>query len=144
MCLPIDPFKFNFHGLDNTSSDFNLPSLNYSLLGDNFLPLPSAFGMSKNHPLSLSHQSTGSLEHSTSRLVLPLPDSDIQSSTPAPVSGAFTDKDGAGMSATADANTSTWSARNPHHQVIPPHTSKQKQLSEAEHASYQIAAELGF
>ena len=60
---------------------------------------------------------------------------------PAPVSGAFADEDGAGMSATADANTSTWSARNPHHQVIPPCTSKQKQLSEAEHASCQIAAE---
>ena len=99
------------------------------------------FGVSNNHPLLPSHQSTGSLERSTSRLVLPLPDSDIQSSTPAPVSGAFTDEDGAGASATADTNTSTWSARNPHRQVIPPRTSKQKQLSEAERASCQIAAE---
>ena len=128
------------HGLDNTSSDFNFPLSNYSLLGNNFLSLPSAFGMSDNRPLLPSHQSTGSLEPSLSHPVLPLPDSDAQSSTPAPVSGAFTDEDGAGTSATADTNTSTWSARNPHRQVIPPCTSKQKQLSEAESASRQIVS----
>ena len=136
LCPLFDPFAFNFHGLDNTPSNFGLPLSGYSLLGNNPLP-SSAFSVPNNHLPLPPHQSTGRSDNGTGLPVPPLPDSDARSTT-VPVSGEITDEHGA----VADTNTSTWSTRNPQRPVIPPRTSKPKQpLSEAERASRQIAAE---
>ena len=136
LCPLFNPFTFNFHGLDNTPSNFGLLLSGYSLLGNNPLP-SSAFSVPNNHLPLPPHQSTGHSDNGTGLPVLPLPDSDARSTT-VPVSGEITDEHGA----VADTNTSTWSTRNPQHPVIPPRTLKPKQpLSEAERASRQIAAE---
>ena len=157
LCSSINPFAFNFHGLENIPSDFGIHSSGYSLLGNDLLP-PSAFGVTNSDLPLPPHQSFGHSEHGTGLPALPLPDSDAQStgrsehgtglpvpplpdtnaqSNSKPVLEGFVDENGSA----ADANISTWSARNPHRPIIPPRTSKPMQLSEAERASRQIAAE---